>query len=47
MDLQKIIKHHLHQAAHSKRSHAHVAAQFHTRAAQALEDIERRFANRS
>ena len=43
MDLKKIIKHHRHEADHSRRLYARVAAQFHAEAAQVLEDIERRF----
>jgi len=44
MDLKKIIKHHRDEAEHTRRLHAHVAAEFHTKAAQVLEDVERRFA---
>ena len=44
MDLKKIIKHHRDEAEHTRRLHAHVAAEFHTKAAQALEDVERRLA---
>jgi hypothetical protein len=43
MDLQKIIKHQRHQAEHTKRLGALVAAEFHAKAAEALEDIESRF----
>jgi hypothetical protein len=43
MDLQKIIKHHRREAEHSRRLMAHVAAVFHLRAAEVLEDIERQF----
>ena len=43
MDLKKIIKHHRHEAEHTRRLHALVAADFHIKAAEALEDIERRF----
>jgi hypothetical protein len=43
MDLKKIIKHHQHEAEHSRRLGACVASDFHIRAAAALEDIERRF----
>jgi hypothetical protein len=43
MDLKKIIKHHRYEAEHSKRLMARVAAVFHLRAAEVLEDIERRF----
>ena len=44
MDLKKIIKHHRDEAEHTRRLHAHVAAEFHTKAAQVLEDVERRLA---
>jgi hypothetical protein len=43
MELQKLIKHHSHEIDYWRRLHAHVAAEFHTEAAQVLEDIERRF----
>ena len=43
MDLQKIIKHHRYEAEHAQRLRALVAANFHIKAAEALEDIERRF----
>ena len=43
MDLKKIIKHHRYEAEYTRRLGAHVAAEFHNKAAQALEDIERRF----
>ena len=44
MDLKKIIKHHRDEAEHTRRLHARVATEFHTKAAQALEDVERRLA---
>jgi hypothetical protein len=44
MDLKKIIKHHRDEAEHTRRLHAYVAAEFHTKAAQVLEDVERRSA---
>ena len=43
MDLKKIIKHHQHEAEHSRRLGARVASDFHIKAVEALEDIERRF----
>jgi hypothetical protein len=43
MELKKIIQHHRYEAGHSKRLGAFVAADFHVKAAEALEDIERRF----
>ena len=43
MDLRKIIKHHRYEAEHAQRLRALVAANFHIEAAEALEDIERRF----
>jgi len=43
MDLKKIIQHHRYEAGHAKRLSALVAADFHIKAAEALEDIERRF----
>ena len=43
MDLQKIIKHHRYEPGHAKRLGALVAADFHIKAAQMLEDIERQF----
>ena len=42
MDLKKIIKHHRYEAGHAKRLSALVAADLHIKAAEALEDIERR-----
>jgi hypothetical protein len=43
MTLKELIAHHRHEAEHTRRLHAHMAAEFHTKAAQVLEDIERRF----
>jgi len=43
MDLKGIIKYHRYEAEHAKRLRALVAADFHMKAAQVLEDIERRF----
>ena len=43
MDLKEIIKHHRYEAGHAKRLRALVAADFHVKAAQVLEDIERQF----
>jgi hypothetical protein len=43
MDLKTIIQHHRYEAEHAKRLRAVVATNFHIKAAQALEDIERRF----
>jgi hypothetical protein len=43
VDLKKIIKHHRHEAEHSRRLGARVASDFHIKAVEALEDIERRF----
>jgi len=43
MDLKGIIKYHRYEAEHAKRLRALVAADFHIKAAQVLEDIERRF----
>jgi hypothetical protein len=42
IDLKKIIKHHQHEAVHTSRLGARVAADFHIKAVEALEDIERR-----
>ena len=42
MDLKGIIKYHRYEAEHAKRLSAHVAADFHIKAAEALEDIEQR-----
>ena len=47
MDLKKIIKHHRYEAEHSNRLMAHVAAVFHLRAAEVLEDIERRLTEKT
>ena len=41
MDLQKLIKHHRHEAEHWRRLHANVAAEFHAEAAAKVEEIER------
>ena len=43
MDLKNIIEHHRYEAGHAKRLSALVAADFHLKAVQVLEDIERRF----
>jgi hypothetical protein len=43
MDLKTIIQHHRYEAEHAKRLGAAVAANFHIKATEALEDIERRF----
>jgi hypothetical protein len=43
MDLQKIIKHHRHEAEYTRRLGALVAYDFRIKAAEALEEVERRF----
>jgi hypothetical protein len=43
MDLQKLIKHHRHQAEHTRRLGARVAEALHREAVVFLEDVERRF----
>ena len=43
MDPKNLIKHHRYEFEHAKRSMARVAADFHLKAAEYLEDIERRF----
>jgi hypothetical protein len=43
MDLQRLIKHHKHEAEHSRRLGAHVAAEFHRKALAFLESVELSF----
>jgi hypothetical protein len=43
MGLQEIIKHHRYEAEYAQRLRALVAANFHIKVAEALEDIERPF----